>query len=128
MSKNIETETKPFAVFVLSPVHGSGYAATTRSADTGEFGKIGLPGGKLDAGENPVDAAYRESKEEGWQMFNINPNPIQKKYVDGKEVWWYKAISAKMLSDFKEKGRIKPIIVSKQDILKSGYGNESLIF
>lgn len=121
-------DIKPFAVFVVSPVHGSGYAATTRASDRGEYGRIGLSGGKVDVGENPIDAAYRESKEEGWLVFNIDPNPIQKKSVDGKVVWWYKAISAKMLSDFKEKGRIQPIIVSKQDILKSGYGNDSLIF
>lgn len=126
--EDIDTDLKPFAVFVLSIVHSGGYAATTRSADTGELGKIGLPGGKVDAGENPLEAAYRESREEGWEMFNINPNPIQKKYVDGKLVWWYKATSARILSDFKEKGRIKPIMVSKDEILKSGFGNDSLIF
>jgi poly(A) polymerase len=127
-SVNEITNEPPFAVFVLAPIIGHGYAATTRASDRGETGRIGLPGGKIDSNENPIEAAYRESNEEGWEVFNINPTPIQKKYVDGKMVWWFKATAAKMLDNFKEKGRISPIIVSKEDILKSGYGNESLIF
>lgn len=116
---------KPFAVFVLVPLE-IGYAATTRAKDTGEEGKIGLPGGKVDENENPIQGVYREAKEEGWEVFDINPNPIQKKLVEGKMIWWYSAKYAKMLTNYKEKGRISPVIASKEQIKNSGYGNETL--
>ena len=48
-------QERPFAVFVLAPTDG-GYAVTTRATDRGEGGRIGLPGGKVDPGEDPVDA------------------------------------------------------------------------
>lgn len=116
----------PFAVFVLAPV-GNGYAATTRPADRGESGKMGLPGGKIDPNENVIDAAYREANEEGWQIINIDPIPIQKRVIDGKLILYYKAESAKILTDYKEKGRIVPFVASAQQIKSSGYGNDTLI-
>lgn len=115
----------PFAVFVLAKTDG-GYAATTRAADRNEQGKIGLPGGKLDAGENPVQAATRESNEEGWQVDITNTTPIHKQLVDGKMVYWYAGENAVKLNNFKEKGRISPIVATVEQILSSGYGNENL--
>jgi len=116
---------KPFAVFVLVSFE-IGYAATTRAKDTGEEGRIGLPGGKVDENESPIQGAYREAKEEGWEVFDISPNPIQKKLVEGKMIWWYSAKYARMLTNYKEKGRISPVIASKEQIKNSGYGNETL--
>lgn len=115
----------PFAVFVLAEVEPGLYAATTRAADRGELGRIGLPGGKVDPGESPEDAAIRESAEEGFKV----QGPltlIHEDFVDGKLIWWYRALSAKKLKSFKEQGRIKPILVPLKDIAESGYGNEFL--
>lgn len=116
-------EETPFAVFVIAPVDEQ-IAATTRAADRNKSGRIGLPGGKVDPGESPVDAAYRESLEEGWQITKIQPEPIHTDMVEGKLIWWYMAESATMLKNYKEQHRIKPILVSKEEIASSGYGNE----
>ena len=122
--KNLLPES-PFAVFVLSKAN-DGYAATTRAADRNEQGKIGLPGGKVDIGESPVEAATRESNEEGWQVDITNTTPIHKQLVDGKIVYWYAGENAVKLNNFKEKGRITPIVATIEQILSSGYGNENL--
>jgi hypothetical protein len=116
----------PFAVFVVAPVDGGGYAATTRAADRGETGRIGLPGGKVDPGEAPVDALVRECAEEGWTIAGVESEPAHMAEVDGKPVWWYRARSANMLKDFKEKGRITPVAKPLSQIAESGYGNEWL--
>ncbi|MBC8436969.1 NUDIX hydrolase [bacterium] len=60
-------EKTPFAAFILAPASTNPmeYAATTRAADRGESGKIGLPGGKVDPRESGEDAVRRESMEEG---------------------------------------------------------------
>lgn len=77
----------PWATFVVAP-HAKGYAATTRP--TGD-GKFGLPGGKLEPGEDPLAAAAREASEEGWDVTDLHPEPLHKADVDGKPVWWYRA-------------------------------------
>jgi hypothetical protein len=111
---------KPFAVFVLVQVDG-GYAATTRTK-----GRIGLPGGKVEKNESPVDAAYREGKEEGWEIKDIDPNPIQTVIREGKLFWWFKAKSAKKLDTYKEQGKITAFVASGKEILTSGYSNATL--
>lgn len=115
----------PFAVFVLAKANG-GYAATTRAADRNEQGRIGLPGGKVDIGESPVEAVTREAKEEGWEVKVTNTTPIHTQLVDGKLVYWYAGENAVKLNNFKEKGRISPIVATIEQILSSGYGNENL--
>jgi len=97
-----------------------------RAADRNEQGKIGLPGGKVDIGESPVQAAKRESNEEGWQVDITNTTPIHKQLVDGKMVYWYAGENAVKLNNFKEKNRITPIVATIEQILSSGYGNENL--
>ena len=119
------TQNKPFAVFIVAQT-GNQVCATTRAADRGESGKIGLPGGKVDAGEMPHQAALREAREEGWDIGNINPIPIHKALVEGKLVWWFEGSNATILTTFKEKGRIQPVLVSQEAIANSGYGNEFL--
>jgi ADP-ribose pyrophosphatase YjhB (NUDIX family) len=119
-------EAFPFAVFAVAPLSNGYFAATTRAADRGESGKIGLPGGKVDPGENPVQALIREAREEGWELLEVNPTPIHAQDVDGKHVQWFLATSATMLADYKEKGRITPIRATKSAIIASGYGNENI--
>jgi ADP-ribose pyrophosphatase YjhB (NUDIX family) len=116
----------PFAVFAVVPLGDGYYAATTRAADRGEAGKIGLPGGKVDPGESPVAALLREAREEGWEISGVNPTPVHSQDVDGKPVQWFVAESATMLADYKEKGRITPIRATKSAVAASGYGNENL--
>jgi 8-oxo-dGTP pyrophosphatase MutT (NUDIX family) len=117
---------KPFAVFAVVSLGSGFYAATTRAADRGEAGKIGLPGGKVDPGESPVAALIREAGEEGWALEGVDPTPIHAQFVDGKPVQWFSVKSATMLADYKEKGRITPIRAHKSAIAASGYGNENL--
>lgn len=63
-----EEESRAYAVFVVVK-YKDGYAATTR--DKGAE-PIGLPGGKVDPGETPIQAAYRECKED--RDFNASIN------------------------------------------------------
>lgn len=116
---------KPFAVFVLAPFQ-KGYAATTRPSDRGEANQIGLPGGKVEKNEDPLSAAKRESMEEGWLIDILDTNPFHQQLVDGNMVWWYRGTNPKMLKNFKELGRISPIIASREQIIASGFGNENL--
>jgi 8-oxo-dGTP pyrophosphatase MutT (NUDIX family) len=111
-----------FAAFVVACTEG-GFAATTRP-DLLE--KFGLPGGKLEAGESPLEAAIREAAEEGWLVSGINPMPIQAYVLDGKLVLWFTATTAVRLSVYKEQGRITPVVISREMLLASGFGNGEL--
>ena len=69
------------------------------------------------------------SKESGLsckKSVNVNPTPIHKKMFDGNMIWWYEAERATMKTDYKEKGRITPVVRDLETISKSGYGNEFL--
>lgn len=117
-----------FAVFaVYQPIHGL-VGATTRAADRGEAGRIGLPGGKVDPGESPIDALVRECREEGWTIeeSSIVHPPIKDAMVDGHRIQWFRVNSACRISGHKEEGRVEPIIVENCRILASGYGNDDL--
>ena len=120
--------TRFFAVFVVASA-GNGWAATTRAADRGEAGRIGLPGGKVDAGETAVQAAIREAAEEGWLVaIPADAKPAHTAVVDGKMVAWFRATEeAVMLASFKESGRITPVVASYRAVAESGYGNEWLM-
>jgi 8-oxo-dGTP pyrophosphatase MutT (NUDIX family) len=118
-------ESTCFAVFVIAPTGGGLYAGTTRAKDRGEGGRIGLPGGKVDLGEGPEEAAIREAAEEGWEV--MGPlEVVHTGLVDGRLVYWYRGIGAKKLEHFKEEGRIEPIEVTLEELSMSGYGNEFL--
>lgn len=111
-----------FAAFVVAPVRG-GIAATTRAADRGEAGRIGLPGGKVDPGETEKAAALREAAEEGWAV----RGPLRETHralVEGREVVWFVARGAQRLASYKEQHRIRPVVATRAQIAASGYGNE----
>ena len=114
-----------FASFIVAPA-STGVAATTRAADRGEAGKIGLPGGKIDEGEAARDAAIREAAEEGWSVSGVSLYPIHTAMVEGEKVLWFSATKATPLNDYKEKGRISPVVATLSDVANSGYGNHFL--
>lgn len=118
-----QMESGPFAVFVVSFLDREKglVAATTRAKDRGEEGKIGLPGGKVDPGESGEDAAKREAQEEGWlitgTLKKIREDSI---FIEGedKKIWWYlDSGSGTKLSDFKEMGRIEPVVRHISDFI-----------
>lgn len=115
------------AVFVLAKTCDGKFAATTRAADRGEEGRIGLPGGKVDDGESLVDAVMREAYEEGWGVCGLDPMPFHSAIVDGYDVYWFAAAGAIRLTRYKEQDRIKPVPVSLKKIAKCGYGNDTAV-
>ena len=117
---------QPFAVFAVVEIADGLYAATTRAKDRGEEGRIGLPGGKVDPGESPVEALVRECAEEGWVISGVHHVPCHAQDVDGKPVQWFRADEAYPINDHKEKGRIYPVVVNAHDVKTSGFGNENL--
>lgn len=102
-----------------------GYICGTTRTD----GTIGLPGGKCDPGETPVETAIRESYEEGWRIGTNKLVPYITQDVNGREVTWVLVQGpAHMLTEWKEKHRgIKPILVPIQEMIDSGRGNEKAI-
>jgi 8-oxo-dGTP pyrophosphatase MutT (NUDIX family) len=121
---------RPFAVFVVAHAWDDDavfVAATTR--DGGDTGRIGLPGGKVDEGESPVDAAVREAAEEGWDIeIPADAMPVHEALVDGRLVWWFAASAkpAKRLS-WKEQSRgIIPVWTFLDTVAESGFGNDFL--
>lgn len=116
-------EKNAYASFVVVKLPNGKIAATTRPYEKSKNHKIGLPGGKIEDNETSLEAAYRESEEEGW---NVKIDKIiASKIINGKPIVWYLGSSAKKLDDYKEQNRgIKPIEVSIKDISSSGYGND----
>ncbi len=120
-------EIKPYAVFVIALKDGL-IAATTRPYD--KISKIGLPGGKVDFGESPIEAVNRECQEEGWNIvIKEGLLPFHYQYVDGRMINWYLSINEPILLDeYKEKSTgIIPVLVEIEELAKSGYGNKCLL-
>jgi len=118
------TNNNVFACFAVVRVGDQIWATTRDGKDTG---KIGLPGGKCDSGETPVETAIRESSEEGL-LVHGDGKLIHQDLVDGKLVQWFEFDSATKLDTYKEKYRgINPILVPIFDIAMSGFGNDFLI-
>lgn len=115
---------KTFAAFVLALGVNGKYSGTTR--DKGNS-PVGLPGGKVDKGENPAAAAIREASEEGWNVKLISNKPIQTKILNGKKIVWFSAVAISKRKNYKEKKRgIRPIWISRKQIVKTKMGNDSL--
>ena len=102
-------------------------------ATTREDGRIGLPGGKCDIGEDPILTCIREAEEEGWGFHSIGDDPLL--YLiqpfDGKLISWIlfnEDAVVEKLENHKEKHRgIGPILVSFEEIKNSGFGNQLAI-
>jgi hypothetical protein len=116
-----------FAVFVLCVINGR-VPATTRDPKNNELVNVGLPGGKVDPGESPVEAAHRESWEEGWEFAKIDREPFYIQEIDGKPVAWFVGYNPKKLKNYKEDHRIQNIWSTLDDIKSSGYGNDRAVF
>lgn len=116
----------PFAVVLVAPTQDGLIAATTRPK---EPGRIGLPGGKLDPGETPLEALLRECEEEGWWVtIRDNAEPSHAAMVDGNLLWWYVTDQiAKPMESFKEQHRQQTISVDYDTIANAGYGNEWML-
>jgi 8-oxo-dGTP pyrophosphatase MutT (NUDIX family) len=120
-------DIKPYAVFAISLKNGL-IAATTRPYDTKS--KIGLPGGKVDPGETPIQAVNRECKEEGWNIvIEEEILPFHYQYVGGRMIHWYlSGDEPTMLDEYKEKDAgIIPTLARVGELANSGYGNECLL-
>ena len=113
-----------FAAFAIVRHWDGRIWATTR-----EDGSIGLPGGKLEQGEDIIDAARREAREEGLSIRALEARVVRVAEVDGKPVAWVEFVFAEAhrLDDYKEQYRgIRPIIVPVADVA-AGFGNEFLL-
>lgn len=119
-----EEEDNAFASFVVVKLPNGKIAATTRPYEKSKNKKIGLPGGKVEKGETPKEAAYRESKEEGWDVKKIG-DIIASKKIDDKLIVYFIGYGAKKLKDYVEKENdIEPLSVTIDEISKTGYAND----
>jgi len=119
-----EEEDNAYASFVVVKLPDGKIACTTRPYEKNKKNKIGLPGGKVEKNETPLEAAYRESEEEGWKINKIH-NIIASKNIKGKSIVWFDGDNAKKMDIYKEKNRgIKPIECSIDEISSSGRGND----
>lgn len=116
----------PFAAFVIAPVLDERHvAAVTR--DTGDA-PLGLPGGKVEPGEDPRMAAMREAAEEGWAV-SWPLVEVHRASVDGRLVVWYASPHATRLHEYKERERgIQPRIARIEDLAASSrLGNDAAL-
>lgn len=114
----MDIQSKPFAAFAVVLLPDGEIVATTRTD-----GSLGLPGGKVEADETPLEACIRECEEEGVKVSGLE-GEIHRAIVEGKPVIWYKFNTGIFLDDFKEKYRgIKPVAI-KRSAITSSFGNE----
>lgn len=109
-----------FAVFILAKSKTGKFAMTTRPD-----GGIGLPGGKIDNGEDLCTAALREASEEGWILKLTDNKPFCIQIINGKPCAWITGEILGYYIEYKEKHRgIIPFYGTIGDICTSGFGNE----
>jgi ADP-ribose pyrophosphatase YjhB (NUDIX family) len=107
-----------FAAFAVIVLPNGRIAGTTRPS-----GGVGLPGGKVEPGENPVQAAVREAAEEGWDV-HCKGHVVHDQLVDGKLVMWISFERAERRAEWREKGRVEPVELTVDEIETSGMGND----
>lgn len=120
------TSLPVYAAFVIS-LQDNFIAATTRPYD--KKVPIGLPGGKVDPGETPIEAVNRECREEGWDIvIDANEIPFNDVLVEGNRCQWFLSFSKReMLDDYLEKSEgITPVLVLLAEAINFGYGNDCL--
>ena len=112
-----------YAAFLLAPVSGyPGFIATVTRWD----GTLGLPGGKVELGELPFEAAIRETFEEGWTLpCDAVLSLICERTVEGKKIAWYSTSSlVKPAMFWKEQARgIGPVPSPIEALPSTGLGN-----
>ena len=104
-----------WAAFVVvgGPSH---FACTTRPGQDWDEenileNQLAFPGGKLEPGESPREAALREAREEGFDVLGLENQPFHQAVLEnGKTVAWFAGESARILADYKEKGRVRALI------------------
>ncbi len=122
MSEEIEEIS---AVFAVSTDRHGNFVATTRDTGTNAFG---FAGGKVDEGENPREALFRECKEEGVYFQDIEDEPFFTATVEGKTVAWFRAKDFHFYADYKEKHRgIKPVFVTLNEAFNMGFENDRAV-
>ena len=109
-----------FAVFLWSKLPGGKVAGVVR-----KDGTVALPGGKVDEGEDPVQALYRECSEEGWQV-TATPEFMYYCQVEGKTVAWYKASSRPCKP--REGDNSSPKAISKYEALSHEYNKDFKLY
>lgn len=115
-----------FAVFVVAVDEDGLVAMTTRPKGKSE--SHGLPGGKVDPGESPVEAVLREAKEEGWEVKLETDRPFYVDYVKDRKVAWFRGSIVSELADYKEKHRgIETLRAPLEWVAQSGYKNDLAI-
>jgi ADP-ribose pyrophosphatase YjhB (NUDIX family) len=107
-----------FAAFAVVILPNGRIAGTTRPG-----GGVGLPGGKVEPGENPVRAAAREAAEEGWNVDGF-VRAVHDKIIEGKLVMWFAFERAERRAEWKERGRIEPVELTLAELYSSGMGND----
>lgn len=113
-------------VFASFSVVRSGDFVWCVTRDGQDIGKFGLPGGKLEEGEDPLSGAIRETLEEGLILYGKG-TLIKEGYVDGNLIHWYEFPSCTKLNSYKEQYRgIIPVLVHKSYFEHSEYGNKFL--
>lgn len=118
-----------YASFVV--MYSKGLLCCTTRPD-GKYGSYGLPGGKVEPGENHVDAALRETMEEGWQLpKDYTPYPYLIKERNGKLISYILILSKdrpKKLKEYKEKKRgIKPILRKQSKLYNTVFNNQKAL-
>jgi len=63
--------------------------------------------------------------EEGWDVEDVEDEPLFSKEIQGKKVLWYLAQKAKMRDKYKEQGRITPIEALAEQL--NDWGNDEAI-
>jgi hypothetical protein len=111
------------AAFIMCR-YEDGWAGTTRP--DGGVGGVGLPGGKVDAGETPYDAACREAIEEGWLPLEVGKEPFYSTVCSGGDllVHWFSAKHMLPLVSYKEQGRIMAVKISTKQLRDSSMNND----
>lgn len=101
------------------------YCATTRPDGKG----FGLPGGKRENNETLKECVQREAFEEGWQveLENINDDPFYCLKENGNSIYFFRGKNATKLKDYKEKDRLKPLYITREELMNSGNGNDKAL-